>query len=103
MRQEFTYADADHFRTDAKSVISTDADSIPMETIMSRDIHMREMSLNDPSSLVGKTLNEVHRIIEEKKISRIGSNQEIDLNIRFVFATNIDLEQAVQKNQFRKF
>lgn len=34
-------------------------DSVNMETLMSRDIHMREMSLNAISSLVGKTLNEV--------------------------------------------
>lgn len=51
-----------------------------------------------PHNLQGKIL----RVIEEKIISRIGSNQEIDLNIRFIFATNINLEQAVLKNQFRK-
>lgn len=51
-----------------------------------------------PHNLQGKIL----RVIEEKRISRIGSNQEIDLNIRFIFATNIDLEEAVQKNLFRK-
>ncbi|NNG07137.1 MAG: SLC13 family permease, partial [Desulfobacteraceae bacterium] len=34
-------------------------DSVNMETLMSGDIHMREMSLNAISSLVGKTLNEV--------------------------------------------
>lgn len=51
-----------------------------------------------PPQLQGKIL----RVIEDKKINRIGSNQEIDLDIRFVFATNIDLERAVQESRFRK-
>lgn len=51
-----------------------------------------------PYSLQGKIL----RVIEEKKISRIGSNQEIDLDIRFIFATNVNLEQAVSDQKFRK-
>lgn len=51
-----------------------------------------------PYSLQGKIL----RVIEEKKISRIGSNQEIDLDIRFIFATNVNLEEAVTTQKFRK-
>lgn len=51
-----------------------------------------------PSSLQGKIL----RVIEEKKITRLGSNTEITLNIRFIFATNVDLEDAVKKGHFRK-
>jgi DNA-binding NtrC family response regulator len=51
-----------------------------------------------PFNLQGKIL----RVIEEKKITRIGSLQEIDLNIRFVFATNINLEDAVNNSRFRK-
>jgi len=51
-----------------------------------------------PLNLQGKLL----RVIEEKMVSRIGSNQEIDLNIRFVFATNINIEKAVSESRFRK-
>jgi DNA-binding NtrC family response regulator len=51
-----------------------------------------------PFSLQGKIL----RVIEEKKISRIGSNQEIELDIRFIFATNVNLEKAVNESRFRK-
>jgi DNA-binding NtrC family response regulator len=53
-----------------------------------------DLSLN----LQGKIL----RVIEEKKVSRIGSNQEIDLDIRFIFATNVNLENAVNESTFRK-
>lgn len=49
-------------------------------------------------NLQGKIL----RVIEDKKISRIGGSPEIDLDIRFVFATNIDLEKAVAEGRFRK-
>ncbi len=51
-----------------------------------------------PLNLQGKIL----RVIEEKKIARIGSNVEIDLDIRFVFATNTNLEKAVEESTFRK-
>ncbi len=51
-----------------------------------------------PASLQGKIL----RVIEEKKITRLGSNTEITLNIRFIFATNVDLEEAVKNGHFRK-
>lgn len=51
-----------------------------------------------PTNLQGKIL----RVIEEKKVSRIGSNQEIDLDIRFIFATNVNLEKAVAESKFRK-
>jgi len=50
-----------------------------------------------PIQLQGKLL----RVIEEKSISRIGSSQEIDLDIRFVFATNTNLENAVSEKKFR--
>jgi DNA-binding NtrC family response regulator len=53
-----------------------------------------DLSLN----LQGKIL----RVIEEKKVNRIGSNQEIDLDIRFIFATNVNLEKAVSESKFRK-
>lgn len=51
-----------------------------------------------PHNLQGKIL----RVIEEKKVSRIGSHQEITLDIRFIFATNINLEKAVHDGRFRQ-
>ena len=51
-----------------------------------------------PHNLQGKIL----RVIEDKKVTRIGSHQEINLDIRFVFATNINLEKAVNDGRFRQ-
>ena len=48
-------------------------------------------------SLQGKLL----RVIEERKITRIGGQKEIPLDLRFVFATNCSLEDAVRSGRFR--
>lgn len=42
------------------------------------------------------------RVIQEKKISRIGSAAEIMVDIRIVAATHKDLREEVQKGNFRK-
>ncbi|MBI1882778.1 MAG: sigma-54-dependent Fis family transcriptional regulator [Chlamydiae bacterium] len=42
------------------------------------------------------------RVLEEKKISRIGGTKPIALNVRLISATNKDLTQAIAKGEFRK-
>jgi DNA-binding NtrC family response regulator len=42
------------------------------------------------------------RVIEELRIRPIGSSREVPLNLRFIFATNADLEAAVAAGRFRK-
>ncbi len=42
------------------------------------------------------------RVIEELRIRPIGSTREVPLNLRFIFATNADLEAAVEAGRFRK-
>jgi DNA-binding NtrC family response regulator len=42
------------------------------------------------------------RVIEEKKITRIGSNEEIPVDIRLICATNRDIEKEVEKGNFRE-
>lgn len=51
-----------------------------------------------PLSLQTKIL----RVLEEKKIVRIGGRKEIDVNVRFIFATNKSLEEEVRKKRFRE-
>ncbi len=41
------------------------------------------------------------RVIEDKKIRPLGSEREIPINVRFVFATNVDLAKAVEEGKFR--
>jgi DNA-binding NtrC family response regulator len=41
------------------------------------------------------------RALEEKKIKRIGSNKEIDVDIRLISATNQDINQLIKEKKFR--
>ncbi len=42
------------------------------------------------------------RMLEEKKIRRVGGNEEIELDVRIIAATNKSLENLVEKNLFRE-
>ena len=42
------------------------------------------------------------RVIQEKRITRIGSEKSIALNVRIICATNRNLDQMVQNNEFRQ-
>lgn len=42
------------------------------------------------------------RVIEEKKIIRLGSNEEIPVDVRIICATNKNLEDEVSKGNFRE-
>jgi DNA-binding NtrC family response regulator len=41
------------------------------------------------------------RALEEKKIKRIGSNKEIDVDVRLISATNQDIGQLIEERKFR--
>jgi len=41
------------------------------------------------------------RVLQEKELYRIGGKEAIKLDVRFVFATNNDLEQLVKEGRFR--
>ncbi len=42
------------------------------------------------------------RVLEDQRIRPLGAEREIPLNLRFLFATNADLELAVARGQFRQ-
>lgn len=41
------------------------------------------------------------RVLQEKKIRKVGSNKETDIDVRIISATNKNLSSMVEKNQFR--
>jgi DNA-binding NtrC family response regulator len=41
------------------------------------------------------------RVIQDKKIVRLGSNEDISINIRLVCATNKNIEEEIKKGKFR--
>ncbi|MGK5084773.1 sigma-54 dependent transcriptional regulator [Bdellovibrionota bacterium FG-1] len=42
------------------------------------------------------------RVLQERKVQRVGSNEERPCNFRLIAATNINLEQAVAEKRFRE-
>ncbi len=42
------------------------------------------------------------RVLQEKKFTRIGSNELIDIDVRIISATNRDLFELVKENKFRE-
>lgn len=42
------------------------------------------------------------RVLQEGKIRRVGSNREIDVDVRIVAATHSNLEEMIRENQFRE-
>lgn len=42
------------------------------------------------------------RVLQERTLVRVGSNNLIDLNIRVIAATNINLKEKIEKKQFRE-
>ena len=42
------------------------------------------------------------RVLQDKRIERLGSSQTIDVNVRIIAATNHDLEKAVREGKFRQ-
>lgn len=42
------------------------------------------------------------RVLQERTVTRIGSNQPINLDIRVIAATNLDLEEQIRENKFRE-
>ena len=53
---------------------------------------------NMPLQLQGKLL----RAVEEKRIYPVGSTKPVDINVRIIAATNIEIKQSVREKQFRE-
>lgn len=51
-----------------------------------------------PSNLQAKLL----RVLQEKEVVRLGSNKPIKVDIRFVAATNADIQKKIKKGEFRE-
>src|SRR3546814_6521338 len=41
------------------------------------------------------------RVLEDRRVRPVGSEREVPVDLRFVFATNADLEKEVEKGRFR--
>ncbi|MGE0280569.1 MAG: sigma-54-dependent transcriptional regulator [Rhizobiaceae bacterium] len=57
--------------------------------------------LDEIGELPPSTQSKLLRAIEDKRVRPVGSEREIPVDLRFVFATNVDLAAEVQKGRFR--
>jgi two-component system response regulator HydG len=57
--------------------------------------------LDEVGEMPMQTQIKLLRVLEDRKITRVGSNDEHDVNVRLVAATNADLQQIVDKKLFR--
>lgn len=58
--------------------------------------------LDEIGEMPQKTQAKLLRVLQAKKIMRVGSNKEIDTDVRVVAATNRKLEEQVEKKLFRE-
>jgi two-component system, NtrC family, response regulator AtoC len=57
--------------------------------------------LDEIGNLDRKTQAKLLRALQERKIMRVGGQKLIDVDIRIISATNIDLREAIKNNSFR--
>jgi len=58
--------------------------------------------LDEIGDLPVTTQGKLLRAIESRKIERLGSNKSIDLDVRFISATNKDLAEKITEGDFRE-
>ena len=58
--------------------------------------------LDEISELAPAVQSKLLRVLEERKITRLGGSADIDIDVRVIAATNRDLKGAVESKQFRE-
>ncbi len=58
--------------------------------------------LDEVANLSAEVQASLLRVIQERKLKRVGGNKEIDIDIRVVVASNENLQEAYRKGKFRE-
>ena len=58
--------------------------------------------LDEVANLPYEVQTSLLRVVQEKKIRRIGSNKEINIDVRLIIASNENLNEAYRKGKFRE-
>jgi transcriptional regulator with PAS, ATPase and Fis domain len=64
--------------------------------------HKGTLFLDEIGDMPLYTQAKILRVLEEKKVERIGGLSEMELDVRIIAATNKNLEEMVRKGQFRE-
>ena len=60
------------------------------------------MFLDEVGNLSPSAQAKLLKVLEDKKLRRVGSVNETDINVRVIAATNLDLSQAIKTGNFRE-
>lgn len=63
--------------------------------------HKGTLFLDEIGDMSLKTQAKILRILQEQSFERVGGNRSIHVDVRVIAATNKNLEQAIQRNEFR--
>lgn len=63
--------------------------------------HGGTLFLDEVGEMPMETQIKLLRVLEDSKISRLGANEEIEVNVRILAATNANLLQMIQEKKFR--
>ncbi len=66
------------------------------------EAHMGTILLDEVSEMHPQLQAKLLRVIQEKEITRVGSNDAVKVDVRIVATSNRNLEQSVQKGEFRE-
>lgn len=58
--------------------------------------------LDDVQNISPYVQSKLLRVVEERKISRLGSTSQIEIDVRIIAATNADIKLAVKEKRFRE-
>src|SRR5688500_1553028 len=58
--------------------------------------------LDEIGDMSAKTQAKVLRVLQEQEVERLGSARTIKVDVRVIAATNKDLEEAIQRAEFRE-
>lgn len=64
--------------------------------------HMGTLFLDEIGDMSLSAQAKVLRALQENKITRVGGEKEIPVNVRIIAATNKDLQKEIEKNNFRE-
>jgi transcriptional regulator with PAS, ATPase and Fis domain len=64
--------------------------------------HGGTLFLDEIGDISGKLQLDLLRVLEDRKVHRIGGNENIEIDVRIIAATNRDLRKAVADGRFRE-
>jgi len=66
------------------------------------EAHTGTLFLDEIANLDHETQTKILRVLQEKEIQPLGGNKTTKVDVRIIVATNVDLKEKVEKNEFRE-